>query len=123
MDDAGCVSSGQSTGDLRGEIEHFAKFQRRVSHALAQRYAFDKFSCYEVDRIGLVDLMYGDDVGMIQRGRSLRFLDKASHAVPMSSHLSRQNLQRNFPIKFRILGQINFTHPARAEWRADLIAA
>ena len=121
MDDAGAVSCRKCTGNLDRDIEHFAELQRRVSHALAQCIAIDKFSGYEVDRIGLVNLMDGDDVGMVERGSSLGFPHKALHSIRMSSNIGRQNLQCNFAIEFRILRQIHLTHPARAELRANFV--
>jgi len=57
----------------------------------------------------------------IQRRRSLCFLHKPFHPVRMSSNISRQNLQSNLAIEFRILRQIDFAHPACAKLRADFV--
>src|SRR5258708_5887168 len=113
MHDAGSISSRERTGDLRGDIENFCELHRRVPHPLAQRLAIDEFSGDEMYALPygratapLVDLMNGDDVGMIQRGSGLGLLHKALHPIRMSSNISGQNLQRNFAIEFGILRQI-----------------
>src|SRR5438067_546640 len=130
MHDPGSMSSRERTGDLRGDIEDFCELHRRVSHALAQRLAIDEFSGDEMYALPygwatapLVDLMNGDDVGMIQGGSGLGLLDKALHSIRVSSNVSGQHLQRNLAIEFGVLRQIHLAHPALADLRADLIAA
>src|SRR6266404_6233806 len=123
MHDAGTVSSGERAGDLRGDIKHFAELHWRDSHPLAQRLAIDKLGRDEMRALPhrptpsglpawgprcrvtapLVDLMDGDNVGMIQRGSGLGLLHKALHPIRMSSNIGRQNLQRNAAIEFGIL--------------------
>src|SRR5438552_8624325 len=122
MDDAGTVSSGERAGDLRGDIKHFAELHWRDSHPLAQRLAIDEFSGDEMHALPygratapLVDLMDGDDVGMIQRRRGLGFLHKAPHPIRMSSNIRGQNLQRNFAIELCVLLKVNFAHSAGAK--------
>src|SRR5438132_10467588 len=135
MHDAGSMSSRERTGDLRGDIEDFCKLHRRVSHSLAQRLAIDKLGRDEMRALPhrptpsglpawgprcratapLVDLMDGDDVGMIQRGSGLGLLHKALHPIQMSSNIGSQNLQRNAAIEFGILRQIHLTHSALAK--------
>ena len=81
MDDAGCVSSGECTCNLRGDIERFAELHRCFPHAFAQRHAINEFSGDEIHRVDLLDLVNRDDVWMIQRGSSLRFLYEATYAI------------------------------------------
>src|SRR2546421_1242619 len=59
---------------------------------------------------------------MIQGRRSLCLLNKAPHAILMNRNISRQDLQRNFAIEFRVLRQKHLAHPARTELRADFVA-
>src|SRR5712692_4789621 len=60
---------------------------------------------------------------MIQCGSSFGLLHEAAHAFLVRSDIRGQNLQRNFAIQPGVLRQINLAHPARAELRADFIAA
>src|SRR5947208_16375099 len=93
----GRVSSRERTGNLCSDIKHFAKLHWRDSHALAQRLAIDEFSDDEMYALPygratapLVDLMDGDDVGMIQRGSGLGLLHKPLHSIRVSSNVSGQ---------------------------------
>jgi hypothetical protein len=60
---------------------------------------------------------------MIQRRSRLCFLHEAPHPLLIRCNFARQNLQSDFAIKFRVLDQIHLTHSARADLRADFIAA
>jgi len=53
----------------------------------------------------------------------LRLLHEATHAIVIACNFSRQDLQRDFPIQFRVLRQIHFAHAALADLRADFVAA
>ena len=63
------------------------------------------------------------DVWMVERRSSLSFLHKAPHALLFQSNIGRKNLQRDLAIQFRVLREINFAHPARAELRDDFVRA
>ena len=73
--------------------------------------------------IGFADLVDVGDVRMIERGSSSRLLIEAAHSIFISSEISGKNLQRDFAVQPRVFRQIYLTHPARAEQRADFIAA
>src|SRR5438105_1646341 len=72
---------------------------------------------------GLADLMNGDDVRMIKRGDGLGFPDEAAEPVRIARSLDGQQLERHLAVEARILSQVNFTHPAGAERRENLIMA
>src|SRR5438132_13524501 len=99
MNDAGSMCGGECTSGLRRDIEHFTELHRRALHPLTQRLTINEFSRDEVNGISLINLMDGDDVGMVQRRSSLRFLHEAPHAFPLRSNFSRQNLQRDLAIQ------------------------
>src|SRR5258708_32578765 len=67
--------------------------------------------------------MNGDDVWMIKRGRSFCFLDKTAQAALVIGKLRRQQLQCDFAIELRIIGEIDLTHAAFSEWCDDLIVS
>src|SRR6266700_1961059 len=73
--------------------------------------------------IAFANLINMSDVGMIERRRGLRLANKAIHAVTIGSKLSRKELQRDLAIELGVLCEIHLTHPARANLRADFIAA
>src|SRR2546426_6824403 len=122
MNYSGVMCRGQRAGDLYRHLQYLAELHRSASHALAQRLAIDEFSGDEMYALPygratapLVDLMNGDDVGMIQGGSGLGLLDKPLHSIRVSSNVSRQNLQRNFAIQPCVQRQINLTHSARPQ--------
>ena len=88
-----------------------------------QGLAFDKLHRDEVHAVSFTNFINVSDVGMVERRRGFCLLNETAHAILVCSKVSRQNLQSNFAIKFCVLRQINLTHPARADLRADFIAA
>src|SRR5438094_4187754 len=115
MDDAGIVGSRERTGALHSNIERFARFHWLASQSLAERLTVNELGSNEVNGIGLVNFMGGDDIRVIQSRSSFSFLHKAAQAVLIRSNLYGQKLQRNPAIQFRILRQIYLAHSARAD--------
>src|SRR5205823_9102994 len=60
---------------------------------------------------------------MIQGRGCLRFLDEPLQSLWVRSQGLWENLDRDRPIQFSILGQIHLSHSALANLRADFIAA
>ena len=58
---------------------------------------------------------------MIEGRCRARFLLKAIHSLTILGELSRQKLERYLATEPRVLGQVNLSHPARAEQRENLI--
>jgi hypothetical protein len=88
-----------------------------------QRAALDQLHGDEVHARGIdgcfADLMDGDDVGMAERGRGLRFLNESTHALVVLDELWRQNLQRDRPIERYIPREVDLPHTACAQERHD----
>ena len=87
----------------------------------AQREAVDKLSGYELYAIRLPDLMNGDNVWMIECRSRPSFLFKSSRPLVISCEAGRQQLESYTAVQSRILCQINFTRPARAEQGHNLV--
>ena len=86
-----------------------------------QRLAVYKLHRDEVRTVAFSNLVDVGNVRMIKcRGR-FRLLNETPHAVLVCREVSRQNLQRNFAIKFCILRQVHFTHSARTNLRDDAV--
>src|SRR5687768_6956099 len=114
MDNPCRMSSGQRARTLNGDVEHFAELHWCVPHSFAQSFAIDELGGDKVHRVDLLDLVNRDDVGMIQRGSSLCFLNKAPHPRLISNDIGRQDLQRYFTIELCILCEIYLAHSALA---------
>src|ERR1039457_2677322 len=67
--------------------------------------------------------MDGRDIRGIQRRERLRFTLEAGDPLLVSEKFFRQDLDRYFPSKSRVTGLPYLAHPARAEWREDLVGA
>ena len=46
---------------------------------------------------------------------------KAAQAIGIGGELSGQQLERELPPQLRVLGEVNFPHPARTQQRQHLI--
>ncbi len=76
----------------------------------------------EEQAIGLSDFVDRADVGMVQgRGRP-GFANKPGARVRVGRRLGGQQFERDVTAQLRIVGQVDFTHAAGPESRADLIA-
>ena len=112
----------RALGDLGGDVQDLVPREGPAPHALTQGLAIDELGRDEVNGIGLVDLVNGDDVGVIQRGGGFRFLHEPPHPILIRGDLEAQDLQRDFAIELRVLREIDLAHPALADLRADFIA-
>src|SRR4030095_14095043 len=73
--------------------------------------------------VNLTDFMNRNDIRMIEGRRGLCFTDEAVHPIGIFSKVWRQNLQSHFTIERGVLSQIHLAHSARAQLRADFVAA
>ena len=90
---------------------------------MAQRLAIDKLSRDETSIARRADLINCEDVRMIQSRSSFRFLNEALQSLLVRSYSLRKNLDRHRSIEFRIKGEVDLTHAAGADLRADFVAA
>ena len=67
--------------------------------------------------------MDGEDVGVVQRGESRRFLAKALDMVGVVGKFSRQDLDRHGAAQLGILSAVDHAHPAVADLALDGIRA
>src|SRR5438552_3020682 len=87
----------------------------------AQRLAVNKLGGDEVCAIRFANLENSEDVGMVEGGGGASFLFKTAHAFSLASDLGRQQFERDFTVQTRVFGQVNFAHPARAEFVQDAV--
>jgi hypothetical protein len=69
------------------------------------------------------DVVNGDDVGVVEGCRSLRFLLKAAHEVGLLCEGLRQDLQRDIALQPRIARAIDLAHTTAANQRDDFVGA
>jgi len=77
------------------------------------------------DDVGLAlvgsDVVYGDDVGMVERGGGPRFLRETAQTVEVVRDPRRQHLDRHFALEPRIPRAIHLAHPAAPDEGEDLV--
>ena len=122
MNDACFMRGAEGVSRLDSDVEHLAQLHARALHALAQSFAIDELGGDKVDASIFTDFVNGEDVWMIESRSGFGFLYEAAHTLLILCDIRRQNLQSDGAFKFGVLSQIDFTHPARANLRADFIA-
>ena len=60
---------------------------------------------------------------MIEPGGGFRLLDEAVHPLLVVSDIRRENLEGNDAFLLRVVSQVDFAHPTRAEMVADFVIA
>ncbi len=123
MNDPGRVRLADRIGDLCGIFHDVFERQTMAGSQLLERAAAHVLHGDEVHPILLRDLVNRDDVGMIQRGRSLSFVHEPPPAVGIGDLVRRQNLQRNKAIEPGVARLPHLAHASRAEQRDDFVRA
>jgi hypothetical protein len=81
MDDSSGMSGGKGVGDLHRDAQGFGESHALARDELVKRLAISELHDDEGLAVVLGDFVDGDDVGMIERGGGLGFLDEARAAV------------------------------------------
>jgi hypothetical protein len=68
VDNACRVRPAERIGDLDAVLQRVAQLQSLAPDQLAQRLALDVFHSDEISPIRLIDVVDGDDIGMVQCG-------------------------------------------------------
>src|SRR5215203_4200172 len=67
------------------------------------------------------DLMYSDDVWMIQRRGRARFLSKPSQSIFIFNEVIGQQFEGDAAAESQVLGQVDFSHPTAAKQFKNLV--
>ena len=73
-------------------------------------------------RLESSELIYGEDVGMVERGCGLGLLLEASQPVGIPGNIRRQDLDRDFALQGRIAGAVDLAHSACTQQAENFIA-
>ena len=111
----------QRVGHLQRVLEHLRHAQPALGNQVDQRFAGDVLHHHELGVAFGDDVVNGDDVGMIQRGSGLRFLDEAAAALRIAGARGGQNLDRDEAVEAGVLGLVDLAHASGAEFFQKLI--
>src|SRR6266849_893586 len=115
------MGSVQGIGDLDSQIEHRLDLQRLATDPAPEGLPLQQFHGDEGSSLGLVNLVDGADVRMIQCRGSLGFALKTAECLRVFGYVVGQELESNETTKLHILGLVNHTHPATAELLNDAV--
>src|SRR5713101_7022902 len=104
------MGSVQSIGDLDSQIEHRLDFQRLATDPAPQRLPLQQFHGDEGSSLGLVNLVDGADVRMIQCRSRLGFALETAEGLRVVSEFVGQELQGDVATKLEVFGLIHHTH-------------
>src|SRR5262249_39935794 len=110
MDDSGRVGAGESVGNLNGIVKSVSQGEAIPADQLVERLARDELHGNEVRAVRRADVVDVDDVGMIEGGGGLGFLEEAALALRAGSGIGAQNFDGHWAVEVRIEGAIDHAH-------------
>ncbi len=121
VDDAVGVRRIECVRRLNRKIEQRIEVDLLIRDEVLQRLAVEVLHGDERLAIGFANVVDGADTRMIQRGRRLRLALKSRQCLLVFRHGLRQELQCDETAQPRVLGFIDDTHPATAEFLDDAV--
>ena len=119
MDDAGGVGGGERIGGLHGDAEAVEQFHAGARDEFVERLPVDELHDDVVAAGVFVDLVDGDDVGVVQRRGSFGFLDEAGAAFGVGELTAGEELDGDGAVKARVAGLVDDAHAAFADFGED----
>jgi hypothetical protein len=110
-------ASHSPVGDHSSGVRH-AAFQ-----LVAQGLAFDQLADDVDEAILAADVVYGNDVGMIERAGRARLLLESLAAAGVAGDIRWKHLEGDGAGQAVVAGAIDFAHAARAQKGNDLVRA
>ena len=110
---AAASASAMAVGDLDDALDR----QAALGNQAVERLALHQLHRQEVDALGLLDRVDGDDVGVIERGERLRLALEAREALRVARHVGGQDLEGDVASELRVGRAIDLAHSRRRRWR------
>ena len=111
----------QGVGDVESDLQQAMQFHRLAADQMPEGDAIQKLHDDEGLVVIVVDLVDGADVGMVQGGSSARLATKARQGQGIVSNIRRQELDRHEAAELQVLGLVNHSHAATAEFFHDAV--
>jgi len=119
MGDALGMGGAQRISDGNGQIKEPLAPEPTGWDDLIQAPALDQAHDQEVDVICRFDFVDGDDVGVVHGRQRLGLPLKPLQSFGIAGHFFRQYFDRHFAPQLGVLGAVNLTHTAFAEFGGD----
>src|ERR1700728_5451884 len=104
MDDPFAMGRIQRVSDLDGERENHLRLHRPVGNAMLQRHTVEILHDDERSTFLLINLMDGADVWVIERGRGLGFLLKASECLRVFGYIVGKEFEGDKAAELNVVG-------------------
>ncbi len=121
--DPGGVRDCQAIGDLAGDLDRSRGFEPFRLERGVERLTHDQLHHDEWPAVHVADVVDGDDVGVVQEGRQLRFAHQAFRRGAIGRELVRDELDRDQPAQTRVPRLIDLAHAARSKGADDFVGA
>src|SRR5215471_2764494 len=121
MDDALRVRGVQPVCYVNRHIEQRFWFHRAASDGVFQRLTFEKFHCDERSAVLFANVVDRADIGMVQCGSGFGFAAKPFERLRIVSQRIGKKLKGNETVEPCVLGLVDHTHPAAAEFFEDAV--
>ena len=120
--DASVVRGGKAVRDAGEQLDELGPRPPFGGGPILERSVIDEFGDQIRTAVQLADVVHGENVRVVQRGRCLGFAlePPASRRV---GELVGKELDRNRSIELRVVRRIDFAHAAGAEQRDDFVGA
>ena len=120
VDDAPFVGGGEAAGNLKRMIEDPGERQRSALEHRPQGLAFEQLGD-QVRRLAVMpELMDGQDVGVVQRGRGTGLALEAVQPIRIARERSGEHLDGDLAAEARVASAVDLAHAACAERRHNL---
>jgi hypothetical protein len=123
MDDPLLVRRFERVGNLPGDRQGLIDRDRAPCNALREILTLDEFHHEGVHACRFLESVDRRDVGMIQRGESLRLSFKPSETLGLLGERVRQDLDRDLTTQRRVRRSVHLPHAAFADRRGDVVDA
>jgi len=121
MDDAFGMRRIERVGNVDGDGEKGIELHGSAGDHVLQSFALEALHGDEGLAIFLADIIDGANVGMIQRGRGLRFTLEAHEGLRILRNSVGQKFQCDEAPEASVLGLVDNAHPAPAELLEDTV--
>ena len=111
----------QGVRDLDAKIEHRLNLQRLASDAVPERLPLQQFHGDEGSPIGLVDLVDGADVRVVQGGRSFGLPLETRESLCVVGEFVGKELQGDVAAELQVFRLIHHAHAPAADPAEDAV--
>jgi hypothetical protein len=123
VDDAFFMCCRKRVPQSAGNLDDLFEGKSACADEPVERLTFDELHRQEVDAIGFLDRVDGDDVGMVELGEGLRLATKTREPLGIVRHFGGQYFERYVAVELRVGGAIHLAHSTGAQRRLDFIHA